>query len=207
MKHGEQSTKENILNAAKIEFLEKGFLNASLRNIVKEAGVTTGAFYRYYETKEALFKALVNDHAEYILKLFGNTLDKFETLPLNEQNYQMKHYSEGCFMKMLDYIYDNSDSFKLLIICSEGTEYSNFIHILVEKEVNSTLCYIESLKNQNHKIPYISKNFCHIIASGLFSGIFETIIHNMPKQDAIIYLKQLMTFYLAGWSKILKINF
>lgn len=44
MKCEEGNTKENILNAAKREFLDKGFLNASLRNIVKEAGVTTGAF-------------------------------------------------------------------------------------------------------------------------------------------------------------------
>ena len=31
------------------EFLEKGFKSASLRNIVKTAGVTTGALYGYYE--------------------------------------------------------------------------------------------------------------------------------------------------------------
>lgn len=39
------TTLEKIHDSAKKEFLEKGFLGASLRNIVKYAGVTTGAFY------------------------------------------------------------------------------------------------------------------------------------------------------------------
>ena len=52
----EKGTQERILEAAREEFLEKGFERASLRRIVKEAGVTTGAFYRYYPTKEALWQ-------------------------------------------------------------------------------------------------------------------------------------------------------
>lgn len=41
----EKNTLKTILAAAKAEFLEKGFKSASLRSIVKTAGVTTGAFY------------------------------------------------------------------------------------------------------------------------------------------------------------------
>ena len=42
------NTLDNIHKAAKKEFLDKGFQMASLRNIVKNAGVTTGAFYGRY---------------------------------------------------------------------------------------------------------------------------------------------------------------
>ena len=52
-------TLENILHAALEEFSDKGFLGASLRQIVKKAGVTTGAFYGYFSSKEALFAAIV----------------------------------------------------------------------------------------------------------------------------------------------------
>ena len=40
-----QTTLDLIYQAAMEEFLDKGFKSASLRNIVKTAGVTTGAFY------------------------------------------------------------------------------------------------------------------------------------------------------------------
>ena len=55
----EPQTRTRILQAAQAEFLEKGFRAASLRSIVKAAGVTTGAFYGYFESKAQLFDALV----------------------------------------------------------------------------------------------------------------------------------------------------
>lgn len=50
------TTLELIHSAAKAEFLSKGFKSASLRNIVKTAGVTTGAFYGYYSSKRSCLK-------------------------------------------------------------------------------------------------------------------------------------------------------
>lgn len=41
----ETQTKEMLLKAAKEQFMEKGYMGASLRTICKEAGVTTGALY------------------------------------------------------------------------------------------------------------------------------------------------------------------
>ena len=55
MSYEDKNTLELILNAAKEEFLEKGFKSASLRNIVKKAGVTTGAFYGYFTSKSEIF--------------------------------------------------------------------------------------------------------------------------------------------------------
>lgn len=58
MSNEEKTTLQMILSAAIQEFLEKGFTSASLRNIAKKAGVTTGALYGYYDSKEDLFEAL-----------------------------------------------------------------------------------------------------------------------------------------------------
>ena len=55
MEEKSPDTLEKIQQSALEEFSEKGFLGASLRQIVKNAGVTTGAFYGYYSSKEALF--------------------------------------------------------------------------------------------------------------------------------------------------------
>ena len=56
-------------SAAMQEFLKKGFKSASLRNIVKIAGVTTGAFYGYYDSKEDLFESLVSEHYNFFIEL------------------------------------------------------------------------------------------------------------------------------------------
>ena len=52
MEERSTATLEKIQQAALAEFLDKGFLGASLRQIVKNAGVTTGAFYGYFSIDE-----------------------------------------------------------------------------------------------------------------------------------------------------------
>lgn len=59
----EKETKERLLISAKKEFVEKGYLQASLRNICKNAGVTTGALYFFFQDKEDLFAAVVEEAA------------------------------------------------------------------------------------------------------------------------------------------------
>ena len=81
----EKTTLELIHNAAKAEFMEKGFREASLRNIAKSAGVTTGALYGYYGSKEELFKSLVSEAYEFIVNTYTAALYEFESLPMEEQ--------------------------------------------------------------------------------------------------------------------------
>ena len=59
MQENSPVTLKKIQEAAMEEFAEKGFHGASLRQIVKQAGVTTGAFYGYFSSKEALFASIV----------------------------------------------------------------------------------------------------------------------------------------------------
>ena len=47
---------------------------------------------------------------------------------------------------------------------------------------------------------------CHIIASGMFNGIFEIVVHDMPKEQAMHYVDQLRDFYTAGWLKLIGSN-
>ena len=51
MAESSAETKAKILSSAKTEFLEKGFMNASLRTIAANAGLTTGAMYRHFKDK------------------------------------------------------------------------------------------------------------------------------------------------------------
>ncbi len=54
-------TRRALLDAAMIEFGERGFHDSSITGITGRAGVALGSFYTYFESKEALFRALVSD--------------------------------------------------------------------------------------------------------------------------------------------------
>lgn len=203
MSNEESTTLKNILSAGKAEFLEKDFNSASLRNIVKTAGVTTGAFYGYFSGKEALFAALVEEHAKAIMNIFMSAQEDFEKLPDEEKSNHMGVESRTSLNEIVDYIYEHFDEFKLIICKSEGTSYENFIHNMVEIEVEETYQFIDALRSQGKDVPNIEKAVCHMIVSGMFSGIFELIEHDMKKENAKKYVSEFQDFYIAGWSKIL----
>lgn len=50
-KEDKKKTRQKLLEQAKVEFAEKGFMKASLRTICTNAGVTTGALYFFSGTK------------------------------------------------------------------------------------------------------------------------------------------------------------
>ena len=194
-------TLEKIQQAAMEEFSEKGFQGASLRQIVKQAGVTTGALYGYFSGKEALFASIVEPHAAALMGRFMQAQTTFAELPEPEQPERMGLESSSCIRWMVEYICDHREPVKLLLTKAEGTSYEHFVHNMVDVEVDATLRYMEVLRHLGHQVLELDRNLCHIVASGMFGGIFEVVIHDMPRDTALRYVDQLREFYTAGWMK------
>ena len=199
----EQSTLDLILSAAMEEFLEKGFKSASLRNIVKTAGVTTGAFYGYYDSKEDLFEALVSEQYGYIMNCFCKAQQEFADIPPEEQPDNLSTTSGECMHEMLLYAYEHLNEFKLILCHSEGTRFSKLIDEMVEIETKATHDYLEVLEKLGRPSPPIDERLEHILITGMFNTFFELIIHEMPLEEAEHYLKEMRAFYTAGWMKIM----
>ncbi|WP_058118759.1 TetR/AcrR family transcriptional regulator [Intestinimonas butyriciproducens] len=197
------ATLEKIYQAALTEFLEKGFQGASLRQIVKNAGVTTGAFYGYFSSKEALFASIVEPHAAALMGRFMEAQTSFAELPEQEQPEHMGQESSACVHWMVDYICGHREPVKLLLCKAEGTSYEHFVHNMVEVEVEYTLQYMEVLRRLGREVPELSQSLCHIIASGMMGGIFEIVVHDMPREQALRDVDQLRDFYTAGWLKLM----
>lgn len=55
-----------LLDAAAAEFGEKGFHESSVVSITQRAGVALGSFYTYFDSKDSLFRALVQDMSRQV---------------------------------------------------------------------------------------------------------------------------------------------
>jgi AcrR family transcriptional regulator len=69
-----ERTLRKILDAARDEFGQRGFSDSSIVGITQRAGVALGTFYTYFESKEALFSALVRDMSEQVRESVGPAL-------------------------------------------------------------------------------------------------------------------------------------
>ena len=75
----------DILETGRKEFLALGYRDASLRHIAASLGVTTGAIYRYYADKEALFDALVAQPAQELADRYRAVQQTFARQSVEEQ--------------------------------------------------------------------------------------------------------------------------
>lgn len=201
-----ENTLQKIHEIATAEFLEKGFRGASLREIVKKAGVTTGAFYGYYKSKEELFSALVKPHADYVSNLFGSLIEQFKSLPKEEWASNMATFSKQGVVQIYEYAFNHKDAFRLILNASEGTDFEDFVHELVEQEIEITHIFYKEMEAQGYKPYAFDPTLEHIIISGEFAAVFELIVHDVPFEEGIKCAENIHDFYEAGWQSVLKIE-
>ena len=64
-----KNSREHILNVAFQLFLQKSFKEVTLKEIVENTGLSKGAFYHYFTSKEELFLELVNNVSSSVLDI------------------------------------------------------------------------------------------------------------------------------------------
>ena len=202
-----EDTEKNILDTARKHFLKDGFSGASLRNIVKDAGLTTGAFYKYYPTKEALFDALTDPYIEHIYQIYDRVVEDFEKLSAKEQTSNMSDTSGNGMDQMIDYIYEHYDNFRLLLKCGDSGKFETFIHNMVDREMRSSLEYVKKMKEDGIEIPIVGESLMHMIYTGFFSSIFQIIEHDIDKETAKRNVHKLREFNTGGWERLWNVKF
>ena len=61
-----KDTKQHILETSFLLFLKKSYKAVTLKEIIRETGLSNGAFYHHFESKEQLFKELIDT---YLLRM------------------------------------------------------------------------------------------------------------------------------------------
>lgn len=77
--------KTSIAKAAKELFIKQGFHATSMRDIARQAKVSLGNLYNYFETKEGIFEFIINDYVEVVNSKLKEILDQIEE-PLEPKN-------------------------------------------------------------------------------------------------------------------------
>lgn len=193
---------ERIIDCAKREFLEKGYTEASLRTIAANASTSTNSIYVRFHDKEGLFTAIVEPALNKVLEMFRGIQETFHSFDRETQLAEMGKYSASEMNRILDYMYDNLDAFRLLLDASYGTKFHNFVDELVRIEVEYTYKYMEIAGFPQSVTDSMRENLLHIVMTSYFEGVFEVIRHKMSREDAKKYVGLLGTYHRTGFSAI-----
>lgn len=118
-----ENSKELIIRAGKQEFLKYGYKGASLRNICKQAGVTTGAFYFQFENKEQLLDEILRP----VITYFSAMVQKS-----TREEFEGESSSADGDEQMLEMLWNYKEECQILLEGTAGTAYEKVFEELQE---------------------------------------------------------------------------
>ncbi len=197
-KENEQGTRELLIEAAKKEFLEKGYNKASLRSICADAGLTTGALYFFFKNKADLFSAIVDPPLNGLRKIlfehFSEDAEEMKGLTSLE-GIDMDH-SEICD-RIVGHIYANYDSFMLLLNSSENTMYENIVDEFVDMLDRSIPPMMAGVSGYTYD-EYMSHWMAHIS----MDAFIHVIKHEKDAETAKKRLRGILNYLVMGWVQL-----
>jgi AcrR family transcriptional regulator len=201
MSYDYDKTHELILKSAMKTFKEIGFRNASIRNICKDAGVTNGAFYSHFESKDDLFAALVSEK----LSVFQESYQDMCDININSVADVMRMFdmSYSSIETLIHYLYSEQDVFMLILKSSGGSSYENFINDLITEECKNTMRFMNSAKKYMKRPENISERFIRLGASMVINSMFEAFLDGVSEEDNIRETKIASDFCIVGYRELL----
>ena len=199
MSYDYEQTHENILNSARVQFREKGYLEASIRKICSDAGVTNGAFYSHFASKEDLFCSIVKPCIDGLNEIYSDEKETYFKISCSEDVLNSFRNAYISLEKMIRYVCDHREDFLLLLESGRGTIYEGFQDRIIDAEVESMkkLFKISSkyIKNKEN----ISENLIRMGSAFLISTVFEGIRNGLNAEEIIHETKLVSDYCAAGY--------
>lgn len=198
----EYKKRELLIEAAKKEFLEKGYNKASLRTICSKAGVTTGALYFFFENKAELFAAIVDEPLKGLKKLVA-THFKEDSMYMSKlgslSEIELDHSDESDMF--IEYIYDYRDNFMLILNSSENTVYENCVDEFVVMIEKSIPMMMSGMKGYTYD-EYMSHWMAHLT----IDAFINVIKHIEDKEEAKRRMRPILNYLVKGWVELVMVK-
>lgn len=198
----DRETKAKLLESARQEFIEKGYMKASLRNICKNAGVTTGALYFFFDSKEDLFDAIVGTVLRGILEKMEEHFE--EEKKLTENGKLFRQDAEEFFGhvemsgQIVHQMYLYREEFQLVLTKSQGSKYENIKEQFISLTERHCRLIKEAMDRQNPGVQ-VEDSFIHWLAHEQVEIFIHMISHIETEEKAQSFMRQSVKYMLAGW--------
>ncbi len=202
MAYDYDKTHARIMESAPKRFMEDGFAGASIRRICKDAGVTNGAFYAHFESKEDLFAQLVEPALGGLRELYGSETSRYMEIGSAEDVRAALDQTFSTDEAVIRYVYERADAFRLLLTASGGTSYEHFKEQIVEAEKEGTTAFFELCAPYVAKPENMSDSLAAQTSSLVVSTIFDCLLSGASEEEAVREAQLVSEFCLAGLKQV-----
>lgn len=192
----DRETRNKLLDSAKREFLEKGYMKASLRTICKNAGVTTGALYFFFQDKEDLLKQLVEEPlqglAAVIQPHLSEELNMDEAFASTDEDIRVAG-------EIVQFMYQNYDVFEILLTKSQGSAYEDIVSRFADwgEEHYNALAELMAAKLGVTKP---DQYMIHWMAHMQVDAFIHLFTHEPDEDRAVRHMEEIVVYLVSGWN-------
>ena len=197
--------REEFLKTAFELFLEKGYEKTSINDIIKKIGVTKGAFYYYFKSKDEILNVLCMEQAEHFLNIVQqisadgklSALDKINQIITNVFRYRAAQMENRLkFLKLLE----NEGNLKL---AGRINEYillygSPVIRSIIEQGIHEGTFVTE--------FPAEAAELYIQLSNIMNNVITKLLMNNQNRSEAEAAIKKKTLFYEETFEKLLGIK-
>lgn len=173
-----QTHKEKILDSAFKVFLQKGF-NAGINEIIKEAGISKGALYHHFNSKNDLYYEAIRSHLFQRHKDYSFVYDQHLTFREKVSKILQTFFSN--FLDKVNIFSDRINKGNSIYVLAEYFERTNMKNLLNQEfnELHKTFYQLfkENVSAEQKNISYqlLANQSVTLVKGYYFDFIFFTI--------------------------------
>lgn len=196
----DKETRKKLLASGKAEFLEKGFMKASLRNICRNAGVTTGALYFFFQDKEDLFASIVEKPLEKLYQVISHHFQEENDLERIPLTYARQNHEEDLrsSLEIIELLFQYREEFILMVFKSQGTRFEQTVDKLVvlSQEQYTNMAAIFSAQIG---CPKVDPSTIHWVSHVQIEAFLYVLSHADTVEEAKKDITPIISYLTAGW--------
>ncbi len=189
-------SKIELLRAAEAEFAEHGLTGAKVERITGRAGVSKGAFYLHFGSKEDCFRLIVESFLARFAACIDPAINPEEGLPATAEDL-VAHVLQHD-VAILEVCWQNRSLLRMLLEGGGGTPHA----YLVEEFRERSRAQAEAWMRQAIDAGFYRSDLDASIVSGLISGAYERLIQDLirldKKPDVEAWCRQLLDLFTRG---------
>ena len=198
-----KETVEKLLQSAKKEFIEKGYMKASLRNICKDVGVTTGALYFFFKDKDDLFRGVVGEPLRQLRGILqSHMLEETEELKSYTPGMQVDlENDKAVAIKVIKLLFQYKEDFELVITKSQGSSLENVMDEIADQlniHYSTVFCAMRGYTSKK-QMTKEDKFIVHWMAHDQVDIFIHLLTHCKNEKVALRQLDALFGYIIGGW--------
>lgn len=196
------ATKEKLLQSAKKEFLERGYMKASLRTICRNAGVTTGALYFFFQNKEDLLRCLVDPLLHGLMAIIDSHFSSELSMETIVVSAAPDSDDIRTAKEIVRFLYRHYDEFLILLTKSQGSVYEDIVGQYADMAEEHYLRLVE-IAVQTYGVKKPSRYMLHWMSHLQINAFVHLLIHEPDEKKALAEIEQIVIFLISGWNGML----